>query len=178
METDTKGTAELFNHAAYDIGDDGKRDGTTFAEQAVPLNYISKNSTGNDGGDITWTVHVNTILPVGFQNVTVTDTLPEGLVFDSATFQGDEITPEIDGDKLTFALTGAKLNDDLVIKTHVANYDLLKETKKFTNTAQLIIHEADYPPVTADATVNPPTVVSKGQVYTQESHPRVHYTIG
>ena len=135
METDTKGTAELFNHAAYDIGDDGKRDGTTFAEQAVSLNYISKNSTGNDGGDITWTVHVNTILPVGFQNVTVTDTLPEGLAFDSATFKNQEIQPEVDGNTLTFTLTGANLNDDLVIETHVTNYDQLKGKKEFTNTA-------------------------------------------
>lgn len=59
----------------------------------------------------------------------------------------------------------------------VKDYEQLKATKTFTNTAQLLIDEATYPPVTADAEVEPPAVASKEQTYTQESHPIVHYSI-
>lgn len=177
MDTNTQGDKSLVNHASYDIGNDGKQDGVTYAAQVVPLNYISKSQTGIDGGDITWTIHANIELPAGYRDVTVTDTLPDGLEFVSATFQGQPITPAISGNTLTFALENANQNDDLVIKTHVKDYEQLKKTKTFTNTAQMIINEAAYPPVTADAEVEPPAVASKEQTYTQESHPIVHYSI-
>ena len=177
MATDTQGEEKLVNHASYDIGSDGKRDGATNAVQAVPLNYISKTASAIDGGNVTWTVTFNKEMPVGYRDVTVTDTLPEGLEFVSATFAGKPVTPTVQGRELTFALTDANLNEALVIQTQVTDYTQLKESLVLTNTAQLFIGDAAYPPVTAQATVDPPEVATKEQVYTQNTHPVVEYTI-
>ena len=59
----------------------------------------------------------------------------------------------------------------------MTDYTQLKETLALTNTAQLFIGDAAYPPVTAQATVDPPEVATKGQLYTQSTHPIVQYTI-
>ena len=69
------------------------------------------------------------------------------------------------------------MNEALVIQTQVTDYTQLKESLVLTNTAQLFIGDAAYPPVTAQATVDPPEVATKEQVYTQNTHPVVEYTI-
>lgn len=147
-------------------------------------NYITKAvaSQGVYEGSkyyIDWTIRLADSIPAG-STATITDTLPDGLSFVSATFNGSSVDPTVNsGNTLTFDVSGATSGQSIVVRTEVDGWvgGGFTEQRDFANIAQITVGKAEYPVVTATATVDPPDLIDKTGTYNTSTAPYIDYTV-
>lgn len=182
----------------------------TFADISASANYttpkqeqpqLSKwfdwGASNTSAGKLTWTLNVKDV-DTSAKQVTITDTLPQGLKYvpntvklSNCTGQGSDlqqcVAENIDvatsGNTLVFTLKNPAIasGDNGVTIAYTTTYSdfaaAAQQNTRYVNSAYLTVDSTQYAPATADVWAQLSSLVSKHVNYSEDTAPYANYTI-